>query len=145
MEGAAGPETGRPSSLSDEEIRAKLDRHWATCGDLDQDAAHEIYHEDCVVEWPQSGERVRGKANLHALRTAHPSRLEFDVRRILGGGDLWITEYTIAYDGSPVHVVSVMEFRDGLVERETHLFGEPFDPPAWRARWVERMERQPGV
>ncbi len=86
--------------MSDEEIRAKLDRHWATCGDLDQDAAHEIYHDDCVVEWPQSGERVRGKANLHALRTAHPSRLEFDVRRILGGGDLWITEYTIAYDGA---------------------------------------------
>jgi hypothetical protein len=125
--------------VSDEETRAKLERHWDTAGDRDQEAAHEIYHEDCVVEWPQSGERVRGKADLQALRTAYPAQLEFHVRRILGGGDLWITEYSISYDGDPVHVVSIMEFRDGLVARETHHFGDPFEPPGWRARWVELM------
>ena len=125
--------------VSDEETRAKLERHWDTAGDRDQEAAHEIYHEDCVVEWPQSGERVRGKADLQALRTAHPAQLEFNVRRILGGGDLWITEYSISYDGDPVHVVSIMEFRDGLVARETHHFADPFEPPEWRARWVELM------
>jgi SnoaL-like domain len=125
--------------VSDQETRAKLDRHWSTAGDRDQEAAHEIYHEDCVVEWPQSGERVRGRANLRALRTAYPARLEFSVRRILGGGDLWITEYSISYDGQPVHVVSIMEFRDGLVARETHYFADPFEAPEWRARWVEPM------
>jgi ketosteroid isomerase-like protein len=125
--------------VSDEETRAKLERHWATAGDRDQEAAHEIYHEDCVVEWPQSGERVRGKGHLQALRTAHPAQLEFNLRRILGSGDLWITEYCIYYDGDPVHVVSVMEFRDGLVTRETHHFADPFEPPEWRARWVELM------
>ena len=125
--------------MSDEEIRAKLERHWKTAGAADQGAAHEIYHEDCVVEWPQSGERIRGKANLQALRTAYPAQLEFDVRRILGGGDLWITEYVISYDKNPIHVVSIMEFRGGLVARETHYFADPFEPPEWRAQWVERM------
>ena len=50
-----------------------------------------------------------------------------------------MTDYVISYDGRPFHTVSVMEFRGGKVARETHLFAEPFEPPAWRARWVERM------
>ena len=91
------------------------------------DADREIYHDDVVVEWPQSGERVCGRANLHALRSHHPSTLRFTTRRILGGGDLWVTEYLITYTG------------DGKVARETHYFAEPFDAPGWRAQWVERM------
>jgi hypothetical protein len=125
--------------VSDQETRAKLERHWNSAGARDQEAAHEIYHEGCVVEWPQSGERIRGKANLKALRTAYPAQLEFSVRRILGGGDLWISEYSISYDGHPVLVVSIMEFREGLVARETHYFADPFEPPEWRARCVERL------
>jgi hypothetical protein len=123
----------------DAEIRRALEHHWSTCGDVDQSAAHEIYREDVVVEWPQSGERIRGRANLQALRAAYPATLRFDVRRILGSGELWVTEYVIHYDDEPVHVVSVMEFRGTRVARETHLFGDPFDPPEWRAQWVERM------
>jgi hypothetical protein len=126
--------------MGDAEIRAKIDHHWAWArmpGDMD--AAHAIYHDDCVVDWPQSGERVVGKANLQALRSNYPGRLEFAVRRVLGGGDLWITEYVITYDGAPVHVVSIMEFRDGLVARETHYFADPFAPPEWRSQWVTRM------
>ena len=76
---------------------------------------------------------------MQALRSAYPATLEFNVRRILGGGDLWITEYVISYDGTPVHVVSIMEFRDGSVARETHYFADPFEAPEWRAEWVERM------
>lgn len=118
--------------------REALERHWSTAGS-DEAAASEIYHEDCVVEWPQSGERIRGKANLRALREAYPAELTFQVRRILGHGELWITEYRIAYDDRPVHAVSIMEFRDDRVERETHYFADPFEPPEWRARWVESI------
>jgi ketosteroid isomerase-like protein len=125
--------------VDDAEARRELERHWAACDAGDQDAVHEIYRDDVVVEWPQSGERVRGRANLQALRENHPSELRFATRRILGAGDLWITEYVITYDGRPVHTVSIMEFRDGKVSRETHYFADPFEPPEWRARWVERM------
>jgi ketosteroid isomerase-like protein len=125
--------------MGDAEIRAELERHWAACDVGDQEAVHEIYHEDCVIEWPQSGERIRGRESIKALRESHPSRLGFETRRILGGGELWITEYVITYDGEPVHTVSIMEFRDGKVARETHYFADPFEPPEWRARWVEMM------
>jgi ketosteroid isomerase-like protein len=123
--------------MNDEKFRRKLEHHWATADRGDQSAAHEIYHDDVVVDWPQSGERVKGRANLQALREHYPKELRFATRRILGGGDLWITEYVITYDGRPVHTVSIMELRDGNVARETHYFADPFDPPEWRSRWVE--------
>jgi ketosteroid isomerase-like protein len=125
--------------MGDAQIRDELERHWAACDAGDQEAVHQIYHEDCVIEWPQSGERIRGRERIKALRESHPSELGFETRRILGGGELWITEYVITYDGQPVHTVSIMEFRGDKVARETHYFADPFEPPEWRARWVEMM------
>ena len=91
-----------------------------------------------MLEYPQSGERIRGQRNIQASRFAQPSRKRFTVRRILGAADLWITELVIT-DARPSHTVSIMEFRDGKVARETQYFGDPFEPGASRAQWVERM------
>jgi limonene-1,2-epoxide hydrolase len=102
--------------------------------------ASEIYAEDAVVEWPQGGERVRGKANIIAFRSTYPARQEFEVHRITGCHDLWVTEYTIRYDDRPVMAVGIMEFRDGKVVRERIYFGDAWEPPAWRAQWVERFD-----
>jgi ketosteroid isomerase-like protein len=123
--------------MGDQETRAALDRHWAASAAGDQDAEHEIYHDDVVVDYPQSGERIRGRDNLQALRSNHPARLEFTIHRIIGGGNLWVTEYVIDYDGQPAFTVSIMEFRDGKVVHETQYFADPFAPPAWRSPWVE--------
>jgi ketosteroid isomerase-like protein len=125
--------------MGDRETRAALDRHWAASAAGDQDIEHEIYDDDVVVDYVQSGERIRGRRNLQALRSNHPARLDFTIRRILGGGDLWLTEYVIDYDGKPAFTVSIMEFRDGKVVHETQYFADPFDPPAWRSSWVEPM------
>ena len=102
--------------------------------------ASEIYADDAVLEWPQGGERVRGKANIIAMRSAYPTRLDFEVHRIIGCQNLWVNEYTMRYDDRVYRVVGIMEFRDGKVVRERIYFGEPWEPPAWRAQWVERME-----
>ena len=102
--------------------------------------ASEIYADDAVVEWPQGGERVRGKANIIGFRSAYPARQEFRLHRTTGCDDLWVNEYTIVYDDKPVMAVGIMEFRDGKVVRERIYFGEPWDPPAWRTQWVELME-----
>jgi hypothetical protein len=102
--------------------------------------ASEIYADDAVVEWPQGGERIRGKANIIAFRSAYPARQEFQVHRTIGCEDLWVNEYTIRYDDRPVMAVGIMEFRDGKVVRERIYFGEPWEPPAWRAQWVERFD-----
>ena len=72
-------------------------------------------------------------------RTHHPGKPSgFNVKRILGKGDLWITEYTITYQGRPAYTVSIMEFRDGKVVHETQYFADPFEAPAWRSQWVQR-------
>ena len=93
-----------------------------------------------MLEWPQGGERVRGKADIVAFRSAYPARQDFDVHRITGCHDLWVTEYTIRYDDRPVMAVGIMELRDGRVVRKRIYFGEPWEPPAWRAQWVERFD-----
>jgi len=124
----------------EELIRESLKRHWHASAAGDANAEHEIYAEDAVCEYPQSGERILGRRNLQALRTHHPGKPSgFTVRRIVGKGDLWITEYTITYQEQPAFTVSIMEFRNGKVVHETQYFADPFEAPAWRSQWVQRM------
>jgi ketosteroid isomerase-like protein len=126
--------------MNDPQIRADLERHWAASAAGNQDAEHEIYDDDVILEYPQSGERIRGQHNVQAQRSSHPDRPSgFVVRRVIGAGDLWVSECVITYDGRPFNTVSIMEFRAGKVVRETQYFAEPFQPAAWRAQWVERM------
>ncbi len=119
-------------------IQMALERHWAASAADDQTAEHEIYHDDAVCEYPQSGEVIHGRRNLQLLRSHHPGKPSgFIVRRMAGEGDLWVTEYVITYEDKPVYTVSIMQFRDGKVSHETQYFADPFAAPAWRAQWVE--------
>jgi ketosteroid isomerase-like protein len=81
--------------MEDHDIRAALDRHWAASDANDFEAEHQIYREDAVLEYPQSGEHIRGRRNIQASRFAQPSRKRSTIRRILGAADLWITEFVI--------------------------------------------------
>ena len=125
--------------MEDRGIRTALDRHWAASDANDFETEHQIYREDAVLEYPQSGERIRGRRNIQASRAAQPNRKRFTVRRIIGADDLWITEFILTYDERPSYTVSIMEFTDGKVARETQYFGEAFEPGPSRAQWVERM------
>ena len=128
------------SGVRDQEIRAALDQHWAASDANDFETEHRIYHEDAVLDYPQSGERTRGRSNIQNQRASQPSNKRFTVRRIIGGGDLWVTEFILTYDAKPSYTVSIMEFRDDKVARETQYFADPFVAPAWRAQRVERMD-----
>jgi ketosteroid isomerase-like protein len=125
--------------MKDQEIRHALDRHWAASDADDFEEEHQIYRDDAVLEYPQSGERISGRRNIQASRTAQPNKKRFAVRRIVGSGDLWVTEYVLTYDGKPSYTVSIMEFRDEKVVRETQYFGGPFSPGSSRSQWVERI------
>ena len=125
--------------MDEQEIRAALHRHWTASAGGDWKTEHEIYADDVICDYPQSGERIHGRSNLQALRSHHPGKpAGFNVRRLMGTGDLWVTEYTIEYLGRPSYTVSIMEFKNGKVAHETQYFADPFDAPAWRAQWVER-------
>jgi hypothetical protein len=125
--------------MSEHEIRAALDRHWVASDASDFAVEHNIYRDDAVLEYPQSGERISGRHNIQASRTAQPNLKRFSVRRIVGAGELWVTEFILTYDGKPSYAVSIMEFRDGKVARETQYFGDPFAPGPSRAAFVERI------
>jgi hypothetical protein len=124
--------------MDDLGVRAALERHWAASDASDFEAEHGIYHDDAVLDYPQSGERIRGRRNIQESRTVQPNKKRFTVRRMIGSGDLWVTEFVLTYDGVPSYTVSVMEFRDGLVAHETQYFADRFDPAPSRAHLVER-------
>src|SRR6516162_2309407 len=125
--------------MEDPEIRAALDRHWVASDTNDFETEHQIYRDDAVLEYPQSGERIRGRRNIQASRTVQPNQKRFAVRRMIGAGDLWVTEFVLTYDGRPSYTVSIMEFVDRKVARETQYFSDPFEPGPSRAHLVELM------
>jgi ketosteroid isomerase-like protein len=127
-------------SMQEEQIRAALDQHWAASDANDFETEHRIYLDDAVLEYPQSGERTRGRYNIQNQRASQPNKKRFSIRRIIGSGELWVTEFILTYDGKPSYTVSIMEFEGDKVARETQYFADPFVAPAFRAQWVERMD-----
>jgi hypothetical protein len=129
------------AKMEDSDIYSALDRHWAASDANRFEVEHQIYNEDAVLDYPQSGERIRGRQNIEASRIAQPSNKRFVVRRIVGAANLWVTEFILFYDGQPSYAVSIMEFKNGKVAHETQYFGDPFEPGPSRARWVERLDK----
>jgi ketosteroid isomerase-like protein len=112
--------------------RAAVEEHWLASERGDTEAEHAIYAEDAILDYPQSGERFRGRETIAAQRGGHPAERHFTVLRIVGSGNLWVSECTITYDGTPTYSVSVMELAHDLVVHETQYFADPFVAPAWR-------------
>jgi ketosteroid isomerase-like protein len=127
-------------SAQEQQIRAALDQHWAASDANDFETEHRIYLEDAVLDYPQPGERTRGRSNIQGQRANQPSNKRFSIRRIVGSGQLWVTEFILTYDGKPSYTVSIMEFKGDKVARETQYFADPFVAPTFRAKWVERMD-----
>ena len=121
------------------EKRVAIEEHWQASERGDSDVEHAIYSADAILDYPQSGERYRGRDKIAAQRGAQGTERHFTVLRIVGRGDLWVSECVITYNGVPSYSVSIMEFADGKVARETQYFGDPFEPGPSRAQWVERM------
>jgi hypothetical protein len=135
------PQTSEQSSEArDRATRLALDAHWAASDSNDFETEHRIYLDDAILDYPQSGERTRGRSNIQKQRSSQPNNKRFTVRRIVGGGNLWVTEFILSYDGKPSYTVSIMEFRGDKVAHETQYFADPFEAPSWRAQLVERMD-----
>jgi hypothetical protein len=124
---------------ADTRTRAAIEEHWQASERGDNETEHAIYAVDGVLDYPQSGERFQGRAAIAAQRGGHPASRHFTVLRITGGGDLWVSECIITYDGAPSYSVSIMEFAGGHVAHETQYFGDPFGAPEWRAALAGAM------
>ena len=129
----------------DARIRARVGQHWEASESGDIDTEHAIYAEDGMLDYPQSGERFRGRSKIQAQRGGHPAERHFRVLRIRGGGDLWVSECVITYDSVPTCSVSVMEITDGFVTHETQYFADPFNAPAVRAALAEPIPARESI
>ena len=122
-----------------EPARAAIEEHWRASEAGDVVAEHAMYATDAILDYPQSGERFRGRRRIAAQRGGHPADRHFTVARITGVENLWVSECTITYDGAPSYSVSIMEFVDGLVVHETQYFADPFRAPESRRALAEQM------
>lgn len=127
------------ASDRDADIRARIRQHWEASQRGDIETEHAIYATDAILDYPQSGERFRGRSTISAQRGGHPADRHFTIQRITGRANLWVSECIITYDGVPSYSVSIMEFADQYVVRETQYFADPFAAPAWRAALAEPM------
>src|SRR6478735_2039683 len=113
-------------------IRASIKEHWRASERGDTEAEHAVYAEDAILDYPQSGERFRGRTTIADQRGRHPADRHFTVVRIVGSGNLWVSECVITYDGLPSYTISIMEFARAKVVHETQYFADPFPAPGWR-------------
>ena len=120
-------------------IEQAIQEHWHASDVGDLTAEHAIYADDAVLDYPQSGERFRGRTTIAAQRGGHPAERHFTVLRIQGEGSLWVSECIISYDGAPTFSGSIMEFADGRVSHETQYFADPFAAPDARLTLAEPM------
>jgi hypothetical protein len=117
-------------------VKAMLLRNLGRAAD-DPVGSHDMYDEDAVLEFPQSGERFEGVANFREWRSGYPGSVTYDIRRVRGAGDFWAVELTVRYDGGEPHYgVDLLEIRNEKFVRETIYVGETFEAPEWRAQWA---------
>jgi SnoaL-like protein len=117
-------------------VRSMFEQHFERSRKGGAEGAHEIYTEDAVLEFPQSGERFEGVESFREWRSQYPAETSFEIGEVRGEGEVWVMELTVSYDGGPKNFgVSILEFRDSGIARETIYVAEGFEAPEWRAQW----------
>ena len=126
-------------NVSEQQNRDALERYIEAIGRQDTDVMADLVHEDYVEEYPQSGERIRGKQNALGILENYPSLPSVIEHSYALSGDLGVVKMTLDYDGQRIYACQVIDFEDGKAKRARSYFAEPFEAPEWRAGWVERM------
>jgi SnoaL-like protein len=116
-------------------VRGMLEQHFEFASS-DPARAHAMYHDDAVLEFPQSGERFEGVDNFREWRSNYPASTSFEFREVRGADELWVAEISVTYDGgTPRLGVSILELRGDKIARESIYVTEGWDAPEWRAQW----------
>ena len=117
-----------------------IEAFWATMQTNDFKAAGEFLHDEYLLEWPQSGERIRGRANFIAVNENYPAhgRWEFIVHRILAEGQEVVSDVEVTDGVIRGRAITFSTIRDGKIMHQIEFWPDPFEPPEWRAEWVEK-------
>ncbi len=125
-----------------DESRQLIARYWAAMNTNDFRAAAELFHDDYLLEWPQSGERIRGRDNFAVVNENYPAagRWRFTVHRLIADGQEVASEVTVTDGAVTAQVITFSTVRDGRIIHQTEYWPDPYEPPPWRAPWVEAVE-----
>ncbi|MGI8825920.1 MAG: nuclear transport factor 2 family protein [Chloroflexota bacterium] len=117
-----------------------VERFWAAMAASDFRGAGDLLHDDYVLDWPQSGERIRGRSNFVAINEAYPAagRWRIELHRLVADGDAVATDVTVTDGVRHDRVITFSEVRDGRIVRQVEYWPDPFDPAPWREQWVQR-------
>lgn len=123
-----------------------VEQFWATMETNDFRAAGQLLHDDYVLDWPQSGERIRGRDNFAAINENYPAagRWRFTVHRLIADDNGVVTEVTVTDGAIAGRAITFSEVQDGKIIRQSEYWPDPFEAPDWRAEWVERVKGMAG-
>ncbi len=124
-------------------VIAMVREHYGAAG-IDEERVSADYTEDAILDFPQGGERIRGRDRIRAFRSAYPASVRLRPRRVVGSGAIWVIESTIAYDGAEQHAIAIWELREDRIAHETVYVTAGWEPPPWRAQWVDPMPAPTG-
>jgi ketosteroid isomerase-like protein len=126
--------------MGSDENRRVIEAFWSRMADNDWRAAGELLHDDYVLDWPQSGERIRGRENFIAVNQHYPAagRWLFTVHRIIADDRGVATDVSVTDGEQSGRAITFSELQDGRIIRQVEFWPDPFEPAAWRAQWVER-------
>ena len=118
-----------------------VEQFWEAMQSNDFRAAGDFLHEEYVLEWPQSGEQVRGRENFVAINEQYPAhgRWEFTIHRILAEGNEVVSDVDVTDGVIRGRVITFSKIGDGKILRQTEFWPDPFEPADWRAQWVEKI------
>ena len=122
--------------------RRVVEQFWAAMAANDFKAAGNLLHDDYMLEWPQSGERIRGRDNFVAVNEQYPAAVlwHISLQRLVADDNRVATEVTVTDGVRSDRAITFTELRDGRIVHQTEYWPDPFEPASWRARWVETMD-----
>lgn len=126
---------------STQDSKKVVEGFWAAMQTNDFKAAGEFLHDDYVLEWPQSGERIRGRANFVSVNERYPAhgRWEFTIDHILAEGNEVVSDVSVTDGVFTGRAITFFSVRAGKILHQTEFWPDPFEPAAWRAEWVEKL------
>lgn len=128
--------------MAGDSIRAIVEDYWQRMNTNDWQAVGQLLHDDFVLDWPQSGERIRGRANFAAVNANYPAAgpWSFAVQRLIADENGAASDVLVSAPSISARVVTFFELRDGRIWRMTEFWPDPFEAAEWRKQWVERYE-----
>lgn len=130
-----------PMTKNAQNSKQIVEEFWAAMQSNDFKAAGELLHDDYLLEWPQSGERIRGRTSFVAVNVNYPThgRWEFTIHRMLAEGDEVVSDVSVTDGVIRARVITFSTVHDGKILQQTEFWPDPFEPAAWRTQWVENM------